>query len=311
MAERIRLGLPRALLYYWFAPLWEAFFGVLGVRPIVSPETNKALLGLGLKAALDDVCLPVKLFLGHAAYLSAQCDVLMVPHLISLENRAFTCPKFMGLPDLVRQALPGARTMTARVDIRGGATWEMSAREAAAALGFRGGSFLKAWRAARAAQAEYGEALRSGTALGLPPGTETGPNLAVLGHPYCLYDRFINMDLLNRLAAAGCRVITPEMLPASAIEEGLAYLPKSLFWSFGRRQLGAAYHLLGAGRCDGIVHATAFACGPEALVGELAEKAAARWRVPMLRLHLDEHTGEAGFLTRLEAFLDMIGRWRR
>ena len=100
------------------------------------------------------------------------------------------------------------------------------------------------------------------------------------------------------------------MVPAAAIEEGLASLPKSLFWSFGRRQLGAINHLLAAGRCRGVIHATAFACGPEALVGELIEREAARWRTPLLRLHLDEHTGEAGFLTRLEAFLDMIGRRR-
>jgi len=29
-----------------------------------------------------------------------------------------------------------------------------------------------------------------------------------------------------------------------------------------------------------------------------------------LNINLDEHTGEAGIITRLEAFLDMV-RWRR
>lgn len=306
-----RIGIPRALLHYWFAPLWEAFWAALGEKPVVSPPTNKALLELGVQAAVDDVCLPVKLFLGHAAYLSGQCDLVLVPHLVSLEEQAFTCPKFMGLPDLVRQALPGVKTVVATVDVRGGAPWAPAIGEAAAALGYRGSRVVQAWRAAREAQNAYAESLRTGAACGLRSDAPDGPLLAVLGHPYCLYDRFLSMDLLGRLSGAGCRVVTPEMVPRQAIEDGLSRLPKSLFWTFGRRQLGAALHLLGGGVCAGAVHLAAFACGPEALVGELVQKVAADAGVPLLRLHLDEHTGEAGFLTRLEAFLDMLGRWRR
>ena len=32
---------------------------------------------------------------------------------------------------------------------------------------------------------------------------------------------------------------------------------------------------------------------------------------PMLSLTIDEHTGEAGFITRLEAFIDMLYRKKR
>ena len=32
---------------------------------------------------------------------------------------------------------------------------------------------------------------------------------------------------------------------------------------------------------------------------------------PMLCLTIDEHTGEAGFITRLEAFIDMLYRKKR
>jgi len=30
-----------------------------------------------------------------------------------------------------------------------------------------------------------------------------------------------------------------------------------------------------------------------------------------MSLILDEHTGEAGLVTRLEAFVDMLARWKR
>jgi predicted nucleotide-binding protein (sugar kinase/HSP70/actin superfamily) len=310
MTEPLSVGVPRALLYYWFAPTWQAFLTALGLKAVVSPPTNKALLGLGLQVALDEVCLPIKLFLGHAEHLSRECDLLLIPHLISLEDRAFTCPKFMGLPDLVRQAVPHARTAVATVNVKGGTAWEDAARSLGRHLGFGGRQITAAWRQAAAAQRAYDAELGSGKAQQLPAPRVNGPAIAVLGHPYCLYDPFLNMDLLKRVAEDGCRVITPEMLPASAIETGLRHLPKNIFWSFGRRQLGAAYYLLAGGDCAGFIHVTAFACGPESLIGELLSRAAAKGRVPLLHLHLDEHTGEAGFLTRLEAYLDMIGRRR-
>ena len=87
-------------------------------------------MSLGQQVSLDEVCLPVKLFLGHAAYLGERCDLLLVPHLVSLERRAFTCPKFMGLPDLVRQALPGIRVIVGTVDIRAGLAWGSAVQEA-------------------------------------------------------------------------------------------------------------------------------------------------------------------------------------
>ncbi|NLG85305.1 MAG: hypothetical protein GX493_12035 [Firmicutes bacterium] len=303
---RGRIGIPRALLYYWFGAAWEAFLRALGGPPVVSPPTNKSLLALGRRRAPEEFCLPVQLFLGHAVYLAeeAGCDLLFVPRLVSLEEEAYTCPKLMGLPDVVRSLLPGKRTMVMRVDARTGKSWTKAMREVTLAFGGDKRAFARARQAALAAQRTYEESF-------LGAGKGEGPFLVVVGHPYCLYDRFLNMDLLLRLVRAGYRSVTPEMLPAAAVEDGLAGLPKPLFWSFGRRVLGAAHYLLDHPGCRGLIHLSAFACGPESLVGELVEEAAGRDGVPFLRLVLDEHTGEAGFLTRVEAFLEMLGRRSR
>ncbi|MGQ9779472.1 MAG: acyl-CoA dehydratase activase-related protein [Bacillota bacterium] len=301
----LRVGIPRALLYHWYGAAWEAFLRALDEIPVVSPPTNKLLLALGRRRAPEELCLPVQLFLGHAFYLAEEvgCDLLFVPQLVSLEEEAFTCPKLMGLPDVVRSLLPGKKAIVLRVDARAGRSWWQAMREVTLLLGGDKRAFARARQAALAAQKKYEEGFRQSEKGG-------GPYLAVLGHPYCLYDRFLNMDLLFRLARAGYRTITPEMLPAAAVGQGLAGLAKPLFWSFGRRELGAANYLLGRG-CRGVVHLSAFACGPDALVGELVEEAAVRSGIPLLRLVLDEHTGEAGFLTRLEAFLEMLGRRAR
>ena len=53
-----------------------------------------------------------------------------------------------------------------------------------------------------------------------------------------------------------------------------------------------------------------FGCGPDSLICELIERFYKRQQqIPVLLLTLDEHTGEAGIITRLEAFVDML-RWR-
>ena len=64
------------------------------------------------------------------------------------------------------------------------------------------------------------------------------------------------------------------------------------------------------GKCRGIIHLISFGCGPDSLVGELVERRARRKGFPFLLLTLDEHSGETGLLTRLEAFVDTL-QWRR
>ena len=96
------MGIPRALLYYYYYPLWNEFFTRLGCEVVLSPETNKAILDQGIRSTLSEVCLPVKVYFGHAAYLAGRVDYLFVPRLSRVEAKAYICPKFMGIPDMLR-----------------------------------------------------------------------------------------------------------------------------------------------------------------------------------------------------------------
>ncbi|KUK36216.1 MAG: CoA enzyme activase, partial [Thermacetogenium phaeum] len=101
-----RIGIPRALLYYYFYPLWREFFTGLGMQVVVSPETNKRIMDAGVKVTLSEVCLPVKILFGHVLALADEVDYLFVPRIIKVEPRAYICPKFMGLPDMLRARIP-------------------------------------------------------------------------------------------------------------------------------------------------------------------------------------------------------------
>ena len=59
------------------------------------------------------------------------------------------------------------------------------------------------------------------------------------------------------------------------------------------------------------VHRSVLCCGPDSLMVERISRRAKQFSKPVLHLTVDEQTGEAGFITRLEAFVDMLFRKKR
>ncbi len=71
-----KVGIPRALHYYNYFPLWKTFFTELGAKVVLSPPTNRRVLDAGVKHASSEVCLPVKVYLGHIDALRHEVDYL-------------------------------------------------------------------------------------------------------------------------------------------------------------------------------------------------------------------------------------------
>ncbi|MEA2086489.1 MAG: acyl-CoA dehydratase activase-related protein, partial [Candidatus Caldatribacteriota bacterium] len=121
--NNLRIGLPQALLYYEYFPLWKNFLEGLGVEVINSGPTTKEILDLGVKSAISEVCFPVKVFYGHVMSLKDRVDYLFIPRLVCVEKGAYFCPKFLGLPDMVKSSLsPLPPLIEPTIDIRKSAT---------------------------------------------------------------------------------------------------------------------------------------------------------------------------------------------
>jgi len=93
--NNLRIGIPQALLYYEFFPLWENFFENLGVEVIDSGSTTKEILDLGVRSAISEVCFPVKVFYGHVMNLKDRVDYLFIPRLVCVEKGAYFCRLFI------------------------------------------------------------------------------------------------------------------------------------------------------------------------------------------------------------------------
>lgn len=314
------------MLYYYYFPLWEAFFLSLGAEVVVSPPTTKAILNRGLKHAPDDVCLPVKVAMGHVGELRDRADFIFLPRMVSVAAGEYICPKFLGLPEMVGQCINGLPPLISPdFNLYRRKSPSSFFAQVGSALGYSPWQVRAAYKRACRVQRQYMRLLESGlfpeealvalsgrgdAAAASRRAAWGSPLVAVIGHPYNIYDAFINMGLLEKLARRGVRVLTADNLDEESVCRGAALLPKRLFWTLGRRTVGAACHYLQEGRIEGMIHVSSFACGPDSLTGEIITRRAYRAGLPFLNLVLDEHSGEAGMLTRLEAFLDMVERRR-
>ena len=327
----IRIGIPRALLYYQYYPAFRAFFEELGAEVTVSPPTTQETLASGSSRVVADTCLPVKVFLGHVLSLVRNCDYIFIPAIRSIKRRVYNCSKFLGLPDMTKAVIPEAPPiLEIEIDVNKG-KWELY--QAIYKLG-RHFSLnpLKIRRVAQAAFRTYLDYQRlmsdhkltppeaiarmsSAASLGFKatshPRSQAETTIALIGHPYLIYDEHVNHRLIHRLEVSGARVVTPEMLTRDELEAAITSLVGRAYWTYEDEVVGAGGHYLKSG-VDGVIGIMTFGCGPDSLMMDMVAKRAAKLKAtPFMSLTIEEHQAPAGILTRLEAFLDMIDRKKR
>lgn len=323
----MKIGIPRALFFYHYYPLWKAFFENLGQEIILSEPTNENIAKRGIELAVDDACLPVKVFYGHVDKLKDKVDILFIPRIVSIEPKEYICPKFLGLPDMIRvniKDLPNV--IDTRLDLYNGKikildhifligkTLGKSKSEVILAYYRALKHFNNCKKDIIEKKVLPSDLLTEKKYIkSNPEDKKERKNFRVLllGHPYIMYDHFINMNIIQKLEKNKVEVITYEMIRNGNITEGASKLSKEIFWTLGKNIVGSAFYFLYHKQkyLDGIIHIASFGCGPDSLVGELLEnKVRKKYDIPFLYLNLDEQSGEAGFNTRLEAFLDILER---
>lgn len=292
----MKLGIPRGLLYYKYYPFINTFFDEIGAEIIISPDTNKALLDQGVKYCVDDACLPIKVFHGHVAFIKDKCDIVFIPRVMQLFKGEFICPKFCGLPEMIKNNI---NNMPRIIDIPIYAYSNEKLKKWALDCG----SLIT--KNKNIIDRAFNNAIREQQALSFGINdTEYPIKVALVGHPYNIYDSFINMNLIKKLHKLGIGVITEEKIKSIYINESTAKLYKKPFWTFARNSYGFCTYLAEKGAVDGIIYISSFACGIDSIVIELIKERMENF--PVLILKIDEMTGEAGFDTRLEAFFDML-----
>ena len=322
----LRIGLPRALIYYYYYPLWKCLFKQLGIETIISDNTNKQLVHQGTKISVPEICLPIKIFNGHVMnLLSKEVDYIFVPRFVSIESQEWFCPKFIGLPELAKYTMPEVKDKLLVVDIEGKRedTCEYKNYKGLCEVLDISPKVLKsALKKAAAEWKIFREYNKEGFTIDeahqiyfdgkekqdFVYSQEPELTLGLLGYVYNIYDSFISMDVIKKLRGMGVKIITFEMMQEKEIKDCFGDKAKSLYWTFTDKIYGTAATLMQKDTIDGFIHVTAFGCGPDSIVGKLVDLDSDKYKKPFMTLRVDEHTGESHLLTRIEAFVDMIKR---
>lgn len=270
---------------------------------MVSPPTNREILGLGLSACVDGACLAVKCYVGHARWLADQgVSPIFVPQIISIYRNEYTCPNLLGLPDLIRQYLPPSVQLLSPVldGRRGGGRLALAYLICGLQLA-PFGRVHRAWRQASSAQREWENSLGK---VGEP--AARGLTVLLLGPRYLTDDPFLNGYLRQHLSGLGVQVLTTAGLTDAVTDPGSRVLDKRPFWTSARRSMGALEHLLP--QLQGVINVAPFGCGAESMLSTLIERRIRGTNLAYLELNVDEHTSEVGLITRLEAFCDLLER---
>lgn len=307
-------GLPWVMTNYNYMPLWRTFLNELGFNVKISPKTNDEILKAGIELVQADMCLPVKVVYGHVKYLSKMKDVdfIFLPHLIGGKSNKDTsnscfCPYVQAVPSMLKSGNDTGK------DLKPIVSPVVDFRESISNIvnelfivfkDFRISEqrVRKAFKKGMDAQNKFTESIQQKGGEILEELRKSKKNaMVIIGRPYNVYDSRVNLNIPKKIAGLGFMVIPLDMIPFRSENLGEEFY--NMFWNYGQVIINAMKVIR---KYENIfpVYLTNFSCGPDSFLLTYAEELADT--KPLLILELDEHGADAGYSTRIEAFIDSI-----
>ena len=295
----MKIGLPKALLYYYYANLWKAFFNELKVEVIESNDTTAKTLILGKEKSIDESCLALKIYLGHIEELKDKCDYILVPRIYSLVKTEQVCTNFNALYDLVRNTFPNLKILNYNIDLKHHHSEKNAFIKIGKDLGFSIIESLEAYNKAKEVERNHYKAEENKAKKEL---RSNKTKILLLGHPYILNDNLIGKSITNYLEKNNISLIYSYQVPRDLIEFNCNKISTKIHFTMNKEHLAAFNYF--KDKVDGTIILTAFPCGPDSLSNEMLLRK--RKKHPILLLTFEDLTNNTAVITRLESFLDML-----
>ena len=295
------IGIPRGLMCYRDGLLWKTYFEKLGYTCLISQKSNREVLEKGTEYAVDEACLPLKMYLGHVRDLIGRCDAIFIPREAGYSNIERACTRYSSLPDLCANIFRQERisivsfsydwydkTNEQEVYVKFGQMLGHSKKEA-----------KKAYKEAKKFQDDFLKRQQKRQSELL---ANDGMKVLMAGHPYVLHDPYIGASLGQTLEELGAKVLYTDYENRAECLKRSYKFTETMPWLINREIIGACMAL--KDRVDGIVIVSAYPCGPDALADDILMRSF--HDIPILQLTIDAQNGTAGMETRLESFVDII-----
>jgi predicted CoA-substrate-specific enzyme activase len=311
--ERKKIGIPRALFFHEFFPYWATFFEELGFEVVLSDRTNKQIIREGVEQVLSETCYPVKVAHGHILnLLKKKVDYIFLPSLINMKKEdqsleeTYACPYVQALPYVIKTAVDierhGTKMLTFPIHFkldRGVLLNRLY--KLGKELKRRKSEIRSALLKAEVCQEEFYKRLQIRGKEILDNLEKDQKVLMIVGRPYNTCDLEISLNLPKKLRDLGVLALPMDFIVGAA-KISKEHLP-NMYWKYGQRILEASEIVKKHESLFGL-YVSNFGCGPDSFITHffkrnLKEK-------PHLLIELDEHSADAGVITRCEAFLDSL-----
>lgn len=312
------VGINRSFLTNTFYPLYHNFFTKIGFKVVLSDEIDED----GMKRKNSSFCFPVEIAHGEFGnLLNKKPDYLFLPQITELQvensnsnkkEHHCTCFLLQSEPYYLKSAFKDriekqkVKLITPVLDFsKGLESQEDEFIKMAALIGINTIVSKNAFEFAIRSQQE---ALNELKLLGkkFVKNLKENPNdiaIVIFGRPYNAFVDEGNLGIPSKFASRGIKVVPFDILPFEGID-----IKEDINWALGQNIIKASNYVKQDPQLFG-TYITNFSCGPDSFL--ITYFRDIMGNKPSLTLELDSHTADAGVNTRIEAFLDIVDRYRK
>ncbi|MCK4627455.1 MAG: hypothetical protein KAT56_00555, partial [Sedimentisphaerales bacterium] len=323
------VGLPLCLSNYQYLPLWGTFLDELGFEVVLSGRSTRDVIQKGVAGVLSETCFPVKVAHGHVLTLvEKQVDYIWLPSIVSMQKdypenvHNQLCPYVQTIPYLVKMALKakgidltGRKNHLIDLPVRfqdGLKTLRRTLRSLTEKLNVTKAQINRAIDVATETQKSFEQAC---VGRGREILSELKPEqkaCVVVSRPYNGCDPGVSLDLPRKLRKMNVLAIPMDFLDLAGANITEPELQRDMYWKYGQRIFRAA-HIIRENPRLNAVYMSNFSCGPDSFIitffkelMTITDPDGSEYRKPALVLEIDEHSADAGVITRLEAFHESL-----
>jgi predicted CoA-substrate-specific enzyme activase len=317
---KISIGIPRGLmLYYQQFPFWRTLFEELGFRVVLSEPSDQQMVKKSLEVMVAETCLPVEMMHGHVLNLFEKgVDYIFTPFIVDAKadkdnpTNNCNCPwvqthpfmiksAFAERPDMEKLLIPTLHFRYFGRVLNGELSKFMKEQ-----FSISRSKVVKAIKKADEVQTAFEKEVKIRGRLALASIPEGKKGLVILGRPYNTTDPLLNQRLVEKLINLETIPIPVDYMPIE--EENIFDDYPMMYWPNGQKMI-AASRLVRKNKNLYAVYLGNFRCGPDSFISHYVKEEMKG--KPFLHLEVDEHSADAGMITRLEAFLDSLEGYQK
>lgn len=293
----MKVGIPRALLYYYDGIMWEYFFDRLNIDVVISEPTTKKTIRDGEALADSEACLSIKIFLGQVQSLIGKCDSVLVPRLYSIKKGEGVCTNFNALYDLTKNLFPFMKILNYNIDLSEKEIELFAYTKLGKQLGI---SYLNCYNAYCYAKNEKRLYFKEKILRQKQRLKSNKFKILFAGHPYNLYDEIVGQDIIQYLKKENFEIIYSDLLEDGLVDKECFKLSTDIHWTHSKKVMAAVNYY--KDKVDGIILLSTFPCGPDSMSNELIKR---KIEIPVLNISKESYSN-TGIITRLDAFFDIL-----